>query len=122
MIFFMIWDMSISRKLSCVFVGRCADHVLSGRGDVVRIFIHASHEACVERSARRNCISEKEAVARVRQKDHDRAMYYQRYTGKVWGNAQNYDLCIDTTHLTIDQAVDLIIAYAEMAGYLPGQR
>lgn len=102
---------------SCIFVGRCADYLLAQYPDVIRVFIHASHESCVERSAKRNSISPKEAAARVKRKDQERAMYYQRYTGMVWGNAGNYDLCIDTTKITIDQATDLIISYAEMRGY-----
>ncbi len=102
---------------ACVFVGRCADHVLADREDVISVFIHASHESCTERSARRNGISLKEASVRVEGKNRDRAMYYQRYTGKVWGNAANYDLCIDTSDITVEQAADLIIAYARMKGY-----
>lgn len=102
---------------SCIFVGRCADYLLAHYPDVIRVFIHASHEACVERSAKRNGISLKEAAERVKKKDQERAMYYQRYTGMVWGNAENYDLCIDTTKITIDQVTDLIISYAEMRGY-----
>ncbi len=102
---------------SCVFVGRCADHVLEGRPDVIRVFIHASKESSAKRSAERNGISLRVAEARVETKNRDRAMYYQRYTGKVWGNAANYDLCIDTSDITVEQAADLIIAYARMKGY-----
>lgn len=102
---------------SCVFVGRCADYVLAHYPDIIKVFIHASHESCVERSAKRNGITPKEAAARVKRKNQERAMYYQRYTGMVWGNAENYDLCIDTTAITIEQATELIISYAEMRGY-----
>lgn len=102
---------------ACVFVGRCADYVLAGREDVISVFIHASHESCVERSAKRNNITPKEASVRIETKNRDRAMYYQRYTGRVWGNAANYDLCIDTSDITVGQAADLIIAYAVMKGY-----
>ena len=104
---------------SCVFVGRCADHVLEGRGDLIRVFVHASQERCVERSAARNGITGKQAAARVSEKNLERAQYYQRYTGKVWGLAQYYDLCIDTTSITLEQAADLIVEYASMKGILP---
>ena len=84
---------------------------------MIRVFIHASKESSAKRSAERNGISLRVAEARVETKNRDRAMYYQRYTGKVWGNAANYDLCIDTSDITVEQAADLIIAYAKMKGY-----
>lgn len=49
------------RGESCVFVGRCSDSVLDGREGLVKVFISASMEKCIERSAQRNGISEKEA-------------------------------------------------------------
>ena len=100
-----------------VFVGRCADYVLKGRENVVNIFIHASREACIKRSAERNGISMSDAGKRVDTKNANRAQYYMRYTGEAWGSVFRYDLCIDTTKITIEQAVDLIVEYCRMVGY-----
>lgn len=102
---------------SCVFVGRCADYVLRDRKDVINVFIKAPIEARVERSSRRNNITEKEAFARVTDKDRERALYYQRYTGIVWGTVENYDLSIDTGTIGVENAARLIIEYAKMCGY-----
>ncbi len=102
---------------SCVFVGRCADYVLRDRGDVIRIFIHAPTEARVERSSKRNGISREDAFDRIREKDRERAVYYQRYTGIVWGTVQNYHMSIDTGAIGINNAADLIIEFARMSGY-----
>ena len=74
-------------------------------------------EARVARSSKRNNISEKEAFARVKDKDSERALYYQRYTGIVWGTVENYDLTIDTSVIGVENAAKLIIEYARMAGY-----
>ncbi len=101
----------------CVFVGRCADHVLRGRKDVINVFVKAPMEARIARSSKRNNISETEAFARVREKDSERALYYQRYTGTVWGVADNYDLTIDTSVIGVENAAKLIVEYARMAGY-----
>lgn len=101
----------------CVFVGRCADYVLRDRSDVINVFVKAPMEARVARSSKRNNISEKEAFARVKDKDNERALYYQRYTGIVWGTAENYDLTIDTSVIGVENAAKLIIEYARMAGY-----
>ena len=101
----------------CVFVGRCADYVLRDRSDVINVFVKAPMEARVARSSKRNNISEKEAFARIKDKDSERALYYQRYTGIVWGTVENYDLTIDTSVIGVENAAKLIIEYARMAGY-----
>lgn len=101
----------------CVFVGRCADYVLHDRSDVINVFVKAPMEARVARSSKRNNISEKEAFARIKDKDSERALYYQRYTGIVWGTVENYDLTIDTSVIGVENAAKLIIEYARMAGY-----
>ena len=99
----------------CIFVGRCADFVLNGRNDVVKVFIHAPVGDRILRSAKRNGISEKEAYERIRKKDAQRASYYQRYSGKVWGAVSNYDLTVNTGTIGVDGAAELIIDYIEMA-------
>ena len=40
-------------------------------------------------------------------------MNYQHYTGRNWGQALNYDLCLDTGVLGIDQVADIIVGVVE---------
>ncbi len=54
---------------------------------------------------------------RTRERNEQRARYYMNVTGEVWGNATLYDLAIDTTNITPEQAVDLILTYLRMRGY-----
>lgn len=82
---------------SCVIVGRAADHVLRNRKDVVRIFIHAPKEYRIARLMEMYGDSRDEAKAHVRRSDEARAAYYRSVSGKAWGNAHNYDLCIDAS-------------------------
>ncbi len=74
---------TLAAKAPCVFVERCADHILRGHKDVINVFVKAPMEARIARSSKRNNISETEAFARVKEKDSERAPYYQRYTGTV---------------------------------------
>ena len=46
-----------------------------------------------------------------KQKDKARANYYSFYSGKKWGLADNYDLCINSTHISTEQAVEIILSY-----------
>ena len=105
---------SLASKGQCVFVGRCADYVLSGRNDVLNVFITAPVSDRIRRSAERNGISEKDAYARISSKDRSRDEYYLRYTGRRWADSSNYHLTVDTGPVGIDGAVDLILAYMDL--------
>ena len=41
-------------------------------------------------------------------KDSERAAYYNYYTGRKWGHADNYDLCLNTTGLTTEQTCEIV--------------
>jgi hypothetical protein len=40
--------------------------------------------------------------------DKKRASYYDFYTGRRWGDATNYHLCVDSGILGIDNTVNLL--------------
>ena len=46
--------------------------------------------------------------------DKQRASYYNFYTGRKWGDIQNYDLTIDSTMLGIDNTVKIIKEFVDM--------
>lgn len=97
----------------CIFVGRCADYVLRNRRDVVNVFITAPVSDRINRSAERNGISAKDAYARITEKDTARADYYLRYTGRVWGNASNYHMTLNSGPIGTEACADLIIEYID---------
>jgi len=85
---------------SCVFVGRCADYVLRDMPNVVNVFITASLDFRIDQvMAKRSFESRQEARKFIEQGEADRASYYNYYTGKKWGHATSYDLCIDSSVL-----------------------
>jgi cytidylate kinase len=45
----------------------------------------------------------------IKQRESQRASYYNYYTGKKWGSAESYDLCIDSSVLGL-QATEKFIA------------
>lgn len=95
----------------CVIVGRCADYVLRERTDCINIFIHADMEHRKARAIAIRGVDKARAEQVVNKTDKVRANYYSFYSGQKWGFAQNYDLCIDSTNLTTEQAVALVEAY-----------
>lgn len=90
-----------AREGSCVFVGRCADYVLRDFGNTVNIFISAPMSFRIEQIMNKQHLDSEAARKFIEQKESKRAAYYNYYTGKKWGAAESYDLCIDSSILGI---------------------
>ncbi|MBO6144998.1 MAG: cytidylate kinase-like family protein [Prevotella sp.] len=84
---------------ACVFVGRCADYVLRDQENVVNVFITASMEFRISQIMAKQKMERAAARRFIEQREAKRAAYYNYYTGKKWGAAESYDLCIDTSVL-----------------------
>ena len=92
----------------CVFVGRCADYVLRDFDNVVNIFVTAPMSFRIGQVMAKQCIDEEAARHFIEQGESRRAAYYNYYTGKRWGAAENYDLCIDASILGLQQTEQFI--------------
>ncbi len=92
----------------CVIIGRCADYILKDFNPL-RIFVYADMDSKVERCLKRNesaeNLSRKKLVKKIKSIDKNRARYYNYYTGEKWGDPLNYDICVNTTSVSIDDIV-----------------
>lgn len=81
----------------CVIVGRCADYVLRDMPGVLRTFIYApmSYRIAWGRQNQNLPASDSEAENAIRRADRRKADYYNYYTQNRWGEAANYDLCLN---------------------------
>ena len=102
---------TIADKEPAVFVGRCADYVLSGYKPSIDIFLQADEETRAKIVAEREKVSVKEAKARNAREDKARATYYNYYTDRKWGDMKNYDIALNVSHLTAEEAADILAAY-----------
>lgn len=96
---------------SCVFVGRCADYVLRERQNVVNVFISASMDFRIQQIMAKQNIESHAARKFILQHEATRASFYNYYTGKKWGAAESYDLCIDASVLGLQATEKLIADY-----------
>lgn len=96
---------------SCVFVGRCADYVLRDLKNTVNIFITAALDFRIEQVMAKQHCEYHTAQRLIEQGESRRASYYNYYTGKKWGAAENYDLCIDSSVLGMQQTEHFIAAF-----------
>ncbi len=90
----------LAEKSDCVIVGRCADYVLRDM-DPVRIFVYADIESklarCREKGPDAKDMTDRELRQRINSVDKKRSRYYQFYTDNIWGDKENYDICINTS-------------------------
>ena len=104
----------LAAKGSCVFVGRCADYILRKEPEIYNFFIKAPMEKRLEHAKDDPKVPEatKETLEKL---DKQRSAYYNFYTGQIWGNAANYDMCLDSGVLGVSKVVDMILEYIDIA-------
>ena len=105
--------LQLAEKGPCVIVGRNADYILKDRPDCLHAYIHADMDFRADRIVRLYGESEKSPQARLQEKDKRRRVNYQHYTGRAWGQAQNYDICLDSGRVGVEQCADIIISMVE---------
>ncbi|MDO5417089.1 MAG: cytidylate kinase-like family protein [Lachnospiraceae bacterium] len=93
---------------SYVCVGRAADFVLRDKPNVLTVYLDAPYEARVRREMERQGIRRQEAERYINHLDKYRNAYYVYHTGRKWKNPENYDLCLDTAGLGLDNCVEII--------------
>lgn len=101
----------IAEEESCVIVGRCADYALSDHPDCINIFVRAEMEDRIRLISKRMDVTENKAKELILKNDKQRASYYNYYTSKKWGETSSYDLTINTSKISVDHAVDLILDF-----------
>ena len=98
----------IANKKSCVIIGRCADYILRNRENVIRIFIYGNMEDKIRRAVTYYGLDTKKADKAIRKNDRDRALHYKHYTNQEWADKANYDICINSGLLGVEETADII--------------
>lgn len=96
---------------SCVFVGRCAEYVLRERKNMISVFITAPMKFRIAQVMAKDGCDEVLARKKIEHGESERAAYYNYYTGKKWGHASSYDLCIDSSVLGLMETEKFIAEF-----------
>lgn len=107
--------LQLAEKGPCVIVGRNADYILKDRKDVFHAYIHADLDFRADRIVRLYGESEKSPIARLQEKDKRRKLNYQHYTGRTWGDANNYDISLNTAVIGVEKAAEIILDLVQNA-------
>ena len=81
----------LAEKESYVIVGRCVNYVLKDRPNTLRVFVHAPWDFLLKDDKRKQ-------------------EYYRKFTGGVWNDATNYDLCLNSGKLGFERCAEAIEA------------
>lgn len=93
----------------CVIVGRTADYVMRNHPRMLSIFVHAPIQSRVKTIInRKETNSEERAAEMARKIDRDREAYYNYYTNRNWGRADNYHLSIDSSRISDQQILSFV--------------
>ncbi len=101
----------LAEKGSCIFVGRCADSVLAGTENLLRVFIYSDMDSKIERISRIYSLTHKQAKDKIVKTEKTRRTYYNYYTDNKWGDISGYDLCINTGLFGTEGAAEIIKDY-----------
>ena len=105
--------LQIAEQGPCVIVGRNADYILKDHPECLHVHIHADKQFRADRIVRLYGESEKSPEARLNEKGKRRRLNYQHYTGRTWGAAENYDICLNSAKLGVENCADLIVSLVE---------
>lgn len=101
---------NLSAKENCVIMGRCSDYILRENPYCLSIFFWAPIADRIKRVCNRlNIYDEQQAENIIVKADKQRAEYYKYFTGKTWGKATSYNVCIDVSLLGLERTVDFTI-------------
>ena len=103
----------VAQKESCIIVGRCADFILKDNANVIKIFIDSSMEDKINRATTYYHLEKEKAKKEIARINKLRANHYKYYTEKEWKEPSNYDLCINSDSIGIENCADLICKFVE---------
>ncbi len=95
-----------------IMVGRCSDYILKDKQNVIKVFIYSSDmDFKANRKIKLENLNIATAEKKIKQVDKQRAEYYKHFTSQTWGDRNNYDLCIDTSKIGVEESIDILESY-----------
>ena len=94
---------------SFIIVGRCGDYILKDTPNTLRVFITADIDDRKKNISNIYNISEEEALELINDEDNQRRSYHNYYCYNYWGEAESYDLCLNTTKLSLEKCKEIIL-------------
>jgi len=101
----------IAKESSAVIIGRSGSYVLRDHPNHISIFLHGDLNFRRSRIQKLYHVSEEAAEKMIARSDKERALYHRTFTGKEWTDATRYHISLDTSKISFDKSVELILKY-----------
>ena len=101
---------------NCIIIGRCGNYIFRERKDLVSVFLKGTMQHRIADIQHEQNLSYEEAREFVEQGDDCRVAYHKYYTGLTWGDANDYDVCLDCSRLGTEKTADMIQQYINEIG------
>ena len=108
----------LAAEKPCIIIGRCAGYLTREQDNAFSVFIHADLEDRIKNVAKLNELTDNKAKDLIHKTDKRRASYYNYYTNKKWGDAESYDICINSSKFGVDGCVKAIKDFLELKASL----
>lgn len=83
----------MAKVSSYICIGRAADYVLADFSNVIKVYIYALKEKCIQKEMNRQKIDRRQAERFIQKTDKYRRDYYRYLSGRVREDMRNYWLC-----------------------------
>ena len=99
---------SIANTESAVIIGRCSDYILKDNPNCISVFIYKDYEDRIRWAMDEYNVPKKKVERFVQVKDSKRSGFYEYYTSRKWGDPENYDVMINMSRMSVEEAVELL--------------
>lgn len=107
----------IASKECCVIIGRLSNYILRGYKNSTHIFISADMDTKLKNVMKHDEIQSEDARKKIQRVEKMRKNYCKCITGENWGEAHNYDFCVDVSSFNADQITDMLVSILQKRKY-----
>jgi len=98
----------LAKNESCVIIGRCANYILKDNKNTFKIFIYSDMPNKIKRATTYYGLNKKDAQKEINKINKLRSNHYKHYTNENWNDPNNYDICINSDILGVEESAILI--------------
>jgi cytidylate kinase len=104
---------NLAERGDCVIVGHAGQVILKNTPRVFKVLVAGSVNRRAERIAAEQEISSKDALAYIKESDHQRINFFKHVYSVDWLDSSHYDLSINTDDVDVETAVSLVLTSIE---------
>jgi cytidylate kinase len=104
---------NLAERGKCVIVGHAGQVILKKSPSVFKVLVTGSPERRTARIAEEQGLTPKDAVAYVKDSDHQRIAFFKHVYNVDWLDSSLYDLGVNTDDVDVETAVSMVLTCIE---------